>query len=59
MGEIQMNYRLADHADPQRLGDITGKYVKRATGYLQIRENGKLRLSRTARRGLPERDSGG
>lgn len=39
-GEMQMNYRLADHADPQRLGDLTGKYVKRATGYAQIKKNG-------------------
>jgi len=39
-GELQMSYRLADHADPQRLGDVAGKYVKRATGFVHVRENG-------------------
>ncbi len=39
-GEMQMSYRLADHADPGRLGDVAGKYVKRATGYVQVGENG-------------------
>jgi hypothetical protein len=42
-GEMQMSYRLADYADPRRLGDLTGKYVKRASGYIQIRENGNAR----------------
>jgi len=40
---MQMNYLLADYADPRRLGDVSGKYVKRGTGYLQILENGAAR----------------
>lgn len=42
-GEMRMSYRLADTADPGRLGDVTGKYVKRGTGYLHMRENGEAR----------------
>jgi hypothetical protein len=43
LSEMQMNYLLADYADPRRLGDVTGKYVKRATGYAQINENGSAK----------------
>jgi hypothetical protein len=43
LGEMQMSYRLADHADPKRLGDVTGKYVKRAIGYIQVHDNGGAR----------------
>jgi hypothetical protein len=39
-GEMQMTYLLADQADPARLGDVTGKYVKRATGYAHVLDNG-------------------
>jgi hypothetical protein len=39
-GEMQMSYRVADHADPGRLGDVAGKYVKRAPGYVRIGEDG-------------------
>ncbi|MGH3168559.1 MAG: hypothetical protein ACRDN0_22090 [Trebonia sp.] len=38
--EMAMSYLLADYADPLRLGEITGKYVKRATGYMKAFENG-------------------
>src|SRR5450755_387512 len=41
--EMRMSYRLADYADPGRLGDVTDKYVKRATGYVHIRGNGEAR----------------
>ena len=43
LGEMQMSYLLADYADPRRLGDATGKYVKRAIGYAQINENGSAK----------------
>jgi hypothetical protein len=40
-GEMQESYRRADYADPRRLGDVTGKYVKRAVGYVRVFENGQ------------------
>jgi hypothetical protein len=42
-GEMQMAYLLADNANPARLGDLTGKYVQRATGSAHMRENGDAR----------------
>ncbi|WP_035851016.1 hypothetical protein [Kitasatospora azatica] len=38
--EMQMNYLLADDAAPHRLGNVSGKYVKRAGGYAHVHENG-------------------
>lgn len=40
-GERQMSYRIAHSADPRRLANLTGKYIKQAGGYIYLSANGE------------------
>jgi hypothetical protein len=41
--EMQMNYLIAHSADPRRLADLTGEYIKHAGGYIYLSANGEAK----------------